>query len=977
MRDRLRKVRLRGLAVSAMCLGAFCAPAAFAQDAVTEQAGAFPVIELDPQQQERLDGLLEAANAIDKMVDPRAYRAAYGAVVDYAATIYPDPHPELEKLKGELAFTYFIMGEIEPLAGLLGTAIDIYAAAGPQYRQDYIENTNNLAVVMQALGRNDEALEYQRRAVDLWREDAPEGTPALVTGLNNLAWSERGQGNIDRALELGDEALEIGERLLAADPGNAELHDALAVNANNRIYTLIEAGRRSEGEQVLRAALVRFGPLMGPDHPRLATIMLNGSNLLLRSGQLAESEGLARRALVIREEAFGPESPAAAEARLNLIAALTAQHRAADTLPLAEYTARVLTESQGATAPQTLEARLKLAGILISLDRVDEGLAEYRAVLDFFRANRPQGHYDRQYYLQMLALQLGRVNRWAEALPLLAELDEGFADRPEQFSSAAQEGQALRALAEARAGDAALARRLLDETVPHLLATWRGQVEGEGAGGGRDGDIELALGWAMLAAGDLGDGALAFDLAQYKGIGASERSLLRAVQRDEAGDPAVAAALRVRQDLLERREAALASFQRAALAGDQGAMAAIEASISELSEELARQGDLAAPLLRPVGLAEMQQRLGADAALLFIVEADVQTRIFAVTSDGVVADDAGLSTLEIGELVTRLRTNLDAGLAGLAPFDSEASEVLHDALFTPAIRAVLDSKSRVNVIARGELARLPLSILKESGAAGRFALERHAFAYPIDPARAGRSDAGQWERSYDRFVGVGAPALPDAALPTATTTLAFRGPDNARRIADLGPLGLAAGELAAMARAVDAGESRILAGPEATEAALGSLGLDSADIITFATHGLMAGELDGLEEAALVLSPPLPGEAGDGLLTTSEIAALNLTARWVVLSACNSASGNSMDDAAFGGLAQAFLYAGAQSLLASHWRVRDDVAARLSVATAEGAARGLDPAEALRQAKLALIADASVDGAAHPAIWAPFVFVGG
>ena len=60
-------------------------------------------------------------------------------------------------------------------------------------------------------------------------------------------------------------------------------------------------------------------------------------------------------------------------------------------------------------------------------------------------------------------------------------------------------------------------------------------------------------------------------------------------------------------------------------------------------------------------------------------------------------------------------------------------------------------------------------------------------------------------------------------------------------------------------------------------------------ILHFATHGLVAGDLSGLTEPALVLTlPPVASETDDGLLTASEIATLSLDADWVVLSACNT-----------------------------------------------------------------------------------------
>jgi CHAT domain len=59
----------------------------------------------------------------------------------------------------------------------------------------------------------------------------------------------------------------------------------------------------------------------------------------------------------------------------------------------------------------------------------------------------------------------------------------------------------------------------------------------------------------------------------------------------------------------------------------------------------------------------------------------------------------------------------------------------------------------------------------------------------------------------------------------------------------------------------------------------------------------MSGDLPGLAEPALMLTPPAQATADDdGLLTASKIANLKLDADWVVLSACNTAaSGNASD----------------------------------------------------------------------------------
>ena len=146
-------------------------------------------------------------------------------------------------------------------------------------------------------------------------------------------------------------------------------------------------------------------------------------------------------------------------------------------------------------------------------------------------------------------------------------------------------------------------------------------------------------------------------------------------------------------------------------------------------------------------------------------------------------------------------------------------------------------------------------------------------------------------------------------------------------------------------------------------------------MISFATHGLIAGEL-GAANAGLVLTPTLQD---DGLLTTSEIAALRLDADFVILSACNTAAGSADRAEGLSGLASAFFLAGARSLLVSHWPVYSDAATRLTSGLVEAMAStpGIGRAEALRRSMLAVLDDPDATARSlHPAYWAPFLIAG-
>jgi CHAT domain-containing protein len=159
-------------------------------------------------------------------------------------------------------------------------------------------------------------------------------------------------------------------------------------------------------------------------------------------------------------------------------------------------------------------------------------------------------------------------------------------------------------------------------------------------------------------------------------------------------------------------------------------------------------------------------------------------------------------------------------------------------------------------------------------------------------------------------------------------------------------------------------------------AALSQTGaLASFAVVHFATHGLVSGELDGLAEPALALTPT--DEVGDnGLLTASDIAELRLNADWVVLSSCNTAAGSGNDKEAFSGLVRAFFLAGTRALMVSHWQVYSDAAVALTTAAYEQlqAEPAIGRGEALRRSMTALIDQGGIK--ARPAYWAPFVVVG-
>ena len=114
---------------------------------------------------------------------------------------------------------------------------------------------------------------------------------------------------------------------------------------------------------------------------------------------------------------------------------------------------------------------------------------------------------------------------------------------------------------------------------------------------------------------------------------------------------------------------------------------------------------------------------------------------------------------------------------------------------------------------------------------------------------------------------------------------------------------------------------------------------------------------------------------------------LKLDADWVVLSACNTAAADGAGAEAVSGLGRAFFYAGARSLLVTHWPEETISAKGLTTEIFRQQAKdpSLSRAEALRRSMIELMdgpgyvdpsTGQTVFSYAHPIFWAPFSLVG-
>jgi CHAT domain-containing protein len=237
----------------------------------------------------------------------------------------------------------------------------------------------------------------------------------------------------------------------------------------------------------------------------------------------------------------------------------------------------------------------------------------------------------------------------------------------------------------------------------------------------------------------------------------------------------------------------------------------------------------------------------------------------------------------------------------------------------------------------------------------------------------------------ENFLGVGAPDFKGAPEQSKQIALAplfvARGVANRTEIESLPALPDTADELRTVARALGSSGSHILLGQDATERELRKHALNNYRVISFATHAVVAGEIEGVTEPALVLSPGLDpqNEKNDGLLTATEIANLALDANLVILSACNTAASDGRASGrGLSGLADAFFFAGTRSIAVTQWPVVSAAAKQLGAGLISNSlgSRSSGVAEGLRRTMVEYISSAKEDYLAHPRFWAAFIIAG-
>jgi CHAT domain-containing protein len=830
---------------------------------------------------------------------------------------------------------------------------------------------------------------------------------AIVADAKGRLFEARGQ--LDEALksyqlaeQLRRDNVEKSARAMIPIP-RTTLEQAVDLELSQIARVKARLGRIAEAETDARRALLSRLRATGKYQPTTARYIAGLGMLLVEQGRYDEAKKLITAAIEIYREigvADDSQTFVTTLSSLATLQALQSQWAEASASYVAIEQATAKWES-GRRAP--FLANFGRIETLYRSDRIEEGLSIGRRLLEFRVGRYGEQNPDTALARGLYAVGLAFAKRDDEALkefrasvPLLTATPFNT-DSDDVLNAAAR-------------------TRYIQVVVENYIAL----LGRQGPSAGPD------------VANDT------FRLADSVRSRSVQKALTAAGARMNTSDPKLAAALRHEQDLRQRVGTQLGQLSSLlalpASERDDAGVAAMRNDIDKMRAEHVRvrtdidrqfpeYADLIDP--KPPTSEQIREMLKPGEAMLSFYFGRDASFVWAISQDGKV-EFAALreSSAAIEDKIKKLREALEpqaAIVSDIPAFDLALSHDLYKTLLEP-VKATWGGARSLIVVTNGALGLLPLGVLTTaphelSKDGPIFAGYRvvpwlsRSYAVTMVPSASAlrtlrRLPAGSSKRQ--KLIAFGDPWFNEKQAAEATAgdvqlaaaEVQTRGIPLKRRagpqtdsmdsveLGQLPRLPDTADELRSIALALEADPTKALyLGKDANEQLVKKIDLSGFKIIAFATHGLVPGELDGLDQPALALSAPSVADVeGDGLLTMQEILSLKLDADWVVLSACNTGAGAGAGAEAASGLGRAFFYAGTRAILVTHWSVHSQSARELvtDLFRRQAADAKLSRGEALRQASMALLdgkgftddKDETVFAYAHPLFWAPYSIIG-
>jgi len=919
-------------------------------------------------------------------------------------------HPDLADALAASGILYRSMGRAKDAEAATSRALEIRVASLGPGHPDVATSANNLAVIYQRSSRLDQAEKLIRQVIQIRESVLGPTSPEVGSACNNLAELLRNENRLAEAEPFYIKSIQIRAKALGPD------HPEVATSLANLALLHRQQDRLSLAENELRRALSIREKALPPDHPDIASTLTNLGEVLVAEDRSDDAIGVYARALTIQEKTLGPDHPDLATTLNNLAKLYRDDHQPKQAEAFYARALTIMQKAYPAGHPEVANTLGNVAELYREEGRIDDAAKLQEAALQMRETAFGPNHPAVATSLLNLALVRRDQKRYADAEPLLQRAidirSKAYGDLHPDVANAYNTLADLQTLEGKQAEGLTSMRKA---TAIFRARASRGEEADTRAADGERRDARFAFVHhvELLAAAPNTPETVAesFEVSQLAQGVTVGSVVAKMAARFAAGTGELSEVVRKQQDAQEAWRKVDATLIKAAGAPaasrDMAAEDKMRAERTVLSTQVRDYETLLnekfpayadAVSQNPETVAKLQKLIRPDEAMVSYLVAPSAAYAWVLTANSAQMVKLDIGWAQIDQVVHILRRGLDptqmtpeARQAGRLPvYDAKLAFEFQKKIFAPLVPSLHGSK-HVMIVVDGPLQSLPPSVMVASEPPTTLNepvdyrqvdwMARHySFATlpSVNSLRALRTFAKPTS-AKEPFLGFGAPKLGGPRLRNRNAAVMKGDAIDVNLVNQLNPLPETGDELHAIADTLKAPSDDVILADEATRPHLRSMTLADYRVVAFATHGLMAGELKGLSEPALVLTPNQTGDnPDDGLLRASEIAQLHFDADWVVLSACNTAApeGGSTTES-LSGLARAFFYAGSRSILVSHWPVNSGASVKLTTTAVQAVVDDpkLGKAEALERSMLKLM-DSTLPLYAHPMMWAPFVIVG-
>lgn len=922
--------------------------------------------------------------------------------------ILGNEHRDVATILNSLALMYDAQGKYLQAEPLYLRALAIYEKLLGKEHPSVANSLNNLATLYQAQGKYQQAEPLYQRALSIYEKALGKEHPDVALSLSNLAALYQAQGKYQQAEPLFQRSLAIREKLL----GNE--HPDVSTSLNNLAGLYQEQGKYQQAEPLFQRALAIREKVLGKEHPSVATTLNNLAALYRLQGNYQQAETLFQRSLAIREKVLGKEHLSVAQSLNNLAGVYQDREKYKQAEPLFQRSLAIREKVLGNEHPSVAIGLNNLALLYRDEGKYQQAEPLFQRALTILEKLLGKEHPLVASTLNNLAGLYQNQGKYQQAEPLYQrslaiyekKLNKEHPDIALSFNNLATfylaQDDSDRATDFLRRGLQVEARNL--SLIFAVGSEQRKQSYVKTFSGTTDISVSLSL------------------QETRKNSAAASLALTTVLRRKGLVLDAVADSIQILRSQLESNPETKKLFaqwlqvqhQLSSLvfsdsdkqtANSKTQLEQLEAEKEKLEGSISTKSAEFRTQTQPVELAAIQARIPKDAALIEIVQYKpynakaktlTQTWGKARYAAAVLRSQGEPKWVDLGEAaaIDELAVNFRAELATGRPYKQNARK-LYQQIMEP-IRPLLGNVRHILISPDGQLTVIPFEALRDEK--NQFLIQHYAFSYLTTGRDLLRFQSGVNKASapvvladidYDNQV---------QAVAVAKATGA-RGSQN-RSSSELAtlvfdPLINTKDEAVAIKKVLP--NANVMLGKNATETAVKQL--RSPSILHLATHGFFIADVEqnlnasqeleleprpakilqienpllrsGLALAGFNKRAQVPDGSDDGVLTALEVAGLDLrSTELVVLSACETGSGDIKVGDGVYGLRRALVIAGSQSQILSLWLVDDAATKDLMVKYYQNLKAGKGRHEALRSAQLELLNSSNYQ---HPQYWAAFV----